>query len=212
LNCSGSFESIYSYDSLYVFKYLGRHEESTEEPSEQTTALPVIILEDFSGDYPGLVRSGIKGIYMSGWGKDRDSVTRGGSIRLHVDWVTEKEQEFGSYVMYVRFDTDFEKGPLYSPSYGKIYRKVAEKFRGERYRFRIDKLPFEGIYPPDRWPVNKILREYIDVPVPKDIAPGKYRISIRLNQAPHVDNLRMKDLLRDDDFYDGPDLMTVTVE
>ena len=48
--------------------------------------------------------------------------------------------------------------------------------------------------------------------IPKDIAPGTYTISIRLDIPPHVSNLRLKDFLSDQDFYDGPDLMTITIE
>ena len=202
-SCNGSFASIYSHDSVHLFKYMGIQEESSED---------LFAREDFTGDYTELTRSGVDGIYLSGWGRGRVKAARGDTIKLYVEWVARTEKEFGSYIMYVRFDTDFKKGPLYSPRYGKIYRKIVEITRGERYRFRIDKLPFEGIYPPDKWPTGKILREYFDVPIPKDIAPGTYTISIKLDKPPHVSNMRMKDLLSDDDFYDGPDLMTVTIE
>ena len=114
--------------------------------------------------------------------------------------------------MYVRFDTDFEKGPLYNPRCGKIYRKIVEKTRGERYRFRIDRLPRKGIYPPDKWEPGKVIKDIFEVEIPKDIAPGTYTISIRLDIPPHVSNLRLKDFLSDQDFYDGPDLMTITIE
>jgi hypothetical protein len=33
-----------------------------------------------------------------------------------------------------------------------------------------------------------------------------------MDNAPHYSNLVMRDLLRDDDLYDGPDLMTVEIE
>jgi hypothetical protein len=210
--CKENFELVYSYDSVLLFRYLGGEKESSGSFFDEATGLPVTVREDFTGEYDDLTQSGVEGLYLREWGKDRDSVKRGETIRLYVDWVAKTEKEFGSYLMYVRFDTDFEKGPLYNPRCGKIYRKIVEKARGERYRFRIDKLPFEGIYPPDKWMPGKVMREYFDVPVPKDIAPGTYTISIRLDMPPHVSNLRLKDLFSDDDFYDGPDLMQVIIE
>jgi len=211
-SCSESFESIYSHDSIHLFKYLGREESGAESCLIQDEELPAFIKGDFTGSYLELTESGVDGIYFSAWDKARDKVARGDKIGLTVDWVTDREKEFASYVMYVRFDTDFKKGSLYNPRYGKIYRKTIERIQGERYRFRIDKLPFEGIYPPDKWTPGKILSESFDVPIPTDITPGQYTISIRLHKSPHVSNLWLKDLLTDDDFYDGPDLMTVTIE
>ena len=212
LNCPESFESVYSNDSVHMFRYLGRPDDTSEDFFKQTATLPAFIKGDFSGDYADLVESGVDNIFFSGWGKKNDSIARGDTLELYVEWVAESEKEFGSYVMYIRFDTDFEKGSLFNPGYGKIYRKTVERIKGERYRFRIDKLPFEGIYPPDKWPTGKVLIEHFRVPIPKNIDAGTYTISIKLDRAPHVSNLRMKDLLRDDDFYDGPDLMKVTIE
>ena len=91
-------------------------------------------------------------------------------------------------------------------------RSFLERIRGETYRYRYDALPFEGIYPPDKWIPRQVLRDHIKVPVPGYISKGVYTISVKMDNAPHYSNLRMRDLLRDDDLYDGPDLMEIRVD
>ena len=206
------FELIYSSESLYLFEYKDSTDSIAAEMDGKDGERPRFVLEEFTGDYGLLKESGTDGIYIRSWGKAAERISRGDTLRIHVDWVTDKKLEPGTYLIYVRFDTDFEKGPLYSARYGKIYRKIVEKINGETYRFRDDILPFEGIYPPDKWNPGEVLRDYIDVPIPGHISDGVYTISIKMDNAPHYSNLRMKDLLRDDDFYDGPDLMEIAIE
>jgi len=129
-----------------------------------------------------------------------------------VDWLTSEPQPLASYRTYIRFDTDFPKGTLYHESYGKLYRKIIENFKGERFRFRTDRIPFQGVYPPEKWSPGQVFREYFSVAVPEDVVPGIYTISVRIHHPPHVSNLRIRDLLRNDDFYDGPDLMKVYIK
>lgn len=210
--CGDLFERIYSRESLYLFEF-------AEIPALDAAAATVVPEErrrfaigDFTGDYDTLTHSGTEGIYIAGWEKEDVRVSRGDTLRIRVDWVAGAPVEPGTYVIYVRFDTDYDKGPLYGDAWGKVYRKVIEELRGERYRFRIDALPFGGVYPPDLWARGELLRQHIDVPVPRDISEGRYTVSVKLHDAPHYSNLRMSDLLRNEDFYDGPDLMRVKID
>jgi hypothetical protein len=212
LQCGELFDLIYSNESLYLFEYSGQTVADATGTVETAKEKPSFVLEEFRGDYGQLTDSGTEGIYIRSCGQERDRIARGDTLRIYVDWVTSGIEKPGSYVIYVRFDTGFEKGPLYSTRYGKIYRKILEKIRGETFRFRSNVLPFEGIYPPDKWAPGMVIRQYIDVPIPKYIAGGVYTISIKMDNAPHYSNLVMRDLLRDDDLYDGPDLMTVEIE
>ncbi len=210
--CGESFNLLFSSESLYLFEYTGSRDTDAENTTGTTGEQPHFVLEKFSGDYGQLTESGTEGIFIRSWGQESYRIARGDTLRIYVDWVTSGIDEPGSYIIYVRFDTGFEKGPLYSDRYGKIYRKTIEKIKGETYRFRNDFLPFEGIYPPDTWTPGSVSRQYIDVSIPGHIARGVYTISIKMDNAPHYSNLVMRDLLRDDDFYDGPDLMTVEIE
>jgi hypothetical protein len=210
--CSEFFDLIYSEESLYLFEYTGTADTDSSEMIDSGREQPSYFLEEFTGDFERLTKSGTDGIYMRSWGTETGGISRGDTLRIFVDWVSSKRMEPGTYDIYVRFDTGFEKGPLYSFHYGKIYRKMLEKIRGETYRFRINVLPFRGIYPPDTWVPGSVMRQYIDVPIPGYIAEGLYTISVKMDNAPHYSNLSMKDLLRDDDFYDGPDLMEIIIE
>ena len=210
--CGEDFDLLYSSESLSLFEYTGSTVNDTGGTLEAAGVQPQFVLGEFRGDYGQLTESGTEGIFIRNWGQESDRIARGDTLRIYVDWVTSGIDEPGSYIIYVRFDTGFEKGPLYSAGYGKIYRKIIEKISGETYRFRDNVLPFEGIYPPDTWTPGSVLRQYIDVSIPEYIARGVYTISIKMDNAPHYSNLVMRDLLRDDDLYDGPDLMTVEIE
>ena len=210
--CEGYFQTIYSSESVYLFEYNGETAGASTDTIDVDRYSAHIFREEFSGDYGSLTESGTEGIYIRSWGKEADRVSRGDTLRIYVDWVARESMERGTYIIYVRFDTDYEKGSLHNARYEKVYRKIVERIRGETYRFREDFLPFEGIYPPDRWRPGRVLRDYIDIVIPRYIADGIYTISVKMDNAPHYSNLRMKDLLRDDDLYDGPDLMQVEIE
>ena len=210
--CGGMFRLLYSRDSIHLFEYTGSADSAALFDEVESRASPPFALGEYTGDTGRLLDSGTDGIYIENWGTDTDRISRGDTLRMHVDWVAERRLDPGTYIVYVRFDTDFDKGALYKTAYGKIYRKIVEEMRGERYRFRFDLLPFEGIYPPDRWEPGIVLRDHFNVVVPAYIAEGVYTISVKMDNAPHYSNLLMKDLLRDDDLYDGPDLMEIVIE
>lgn len=213
--CEASFESLYSAESLYLFAYTGAPDDVGAVDAEETgegPERPPFQVSEFVGDFGQLTESGTDGIYIENYGQDAEKVSRGDTLGIFIDWVASERMEPGTYIVYVRFDAEFEKGALYRSRYGKIYRKALERIRGETYRCRYDALPFEGIYPPDKWIPRQVLRDHIRVPVPGYISKGVYTISVKMDNAPHYSNLRMKDLLRDDDFYDGPDLMEIRIE
>ena len=138
-------------------------------------------------------------------------VERGGRFELEIDWVRGGECDYLAYVAFVRFDTGFDRGRFYSPGYGKIYRKILEKRKGRRFRFRVDHLPFNGIVTPEKWPVMRVIRDSVPVAVPRDIAPGQYVISVRMSESAHYPNYSFRDLLRDDDSFDGPDVARIVI-
>ncbi len=210
--CGDRFEMIFSHNKAFLFRYLGSRRVPSEEEEIFPSKAGILRVGRFRGDYRDLTESGIEGVYMKGWGKEAQKVNRGDSLSIYVDWVTGEIKGVGSYRVYLRFDTGFGKGPLYSYYYGKIYRKILEKIKGERYRFRHEKIPFAGVYPPDRWEPGMIYRDYYISLIPKDIAPGKYTISVKMHHAPHVPNYDLRDFITDSDIYDGPDIMNILIE
>jgi hypothetical protein len=105
--------------------------------------------------------------------------------------------------VYVRFDREFGKGIFYRPYYGKLYRKLLERKLGRLFRFREDHIPVSGMFPPNRWPLRKIVVDRFPVNVPKTLAPGIYDVKVKLSAEPVLPSLWLRDLFVDDDYYSG---------
>ncbi len=86
---------------------------------------------------------------------------------------------------------------------GKPARKLVERLRGVRYRFRADHLPVSGSYGVDLWGPDQLVRDSFPVVVPGDMAEGTYRIRIKMLAEPHYPNYRLSDYFFDDDYYSG---------
>ena len=160
----------------------------------------------------GMTPSGLDGILVESIEIPDDPVARGESFDAVVTWVALRDVGFGSYQAHIRFDTGFGRGPLYRPAWGKPYRKLLERLRMERYRFRRDFQPLGGIYPPDTWTPLSLMSDTVRVGVPADIAPGRYAVSVRLERRTHYPNYRLSDMLRDDDSFSGETLSWIVVK
>jgi hypothetical protein len=206
------FDNLYEDGSVALYRVaegVGRG----EVPAEGGDPLAEYIGEKVSFvDLSGLAHSGTDGIYIKSVRPDMHSVERGGRLTLDIEWVSDRELDYRSYMAHIRFDTDFEKGRLFHEYYGKIYRKILEKARGHRFRFRAGHLPFSGIFTPDQWPTMRIIKDKVVITVPEDIAPGEYIISLKLLKNTHYPNYSLKDLLMDEDSFDGPDMAKVIIK
>jgi hypothetical protein len=78
-----------------------------------------------------------------------------------------------------------------------------ERVRGERYRFRADHLPVGGAYGVDRWSPHEVVLDAFRIVVPRDVATGDYTVKLAISRQPHYPNLRLRDLVSDDDLLDG---------
>ncbi|UCF05088.1 MAG: hypothetical protein JSV33_14385 [bacterium] len=210
MNEPGSFRLLYHHDGLYLFGFTG------VQPTDHLAAAPLVdsavgrmISPDEALRLPG---SGEPGIRIAGVHVSNGHVRRGDTLGISIDWVALQHCEPKSYTTYLRFDTDFEKGRWYRASYAKPYRKLVEFLRGQRFRFRTEHLPLEGIYPPDRWPPRTVIRDHVTVRVPRDIAPGRYSISVKLTTKTHTPNYTINDLFSDADMYSGAVMGTVLIE
>jgi hypothetical protein len=133
-----------------------------------------------------------------------DSVSRGEEMGIRWCW---KRADSGGldrdYGIYVRFDQEYDKGPLWREAYSKPYRKILERSRKVRYRFRAD-IPIARHAPLLLLPrAGVVFADSIDVPVPTDVAPGRYEVKITVNPELVHPNLHIRDFLSDRDVYDG---------
>jgi hypothetical protein len=193
-----------------LFRFLGKPPFDVPEaaPSPQSYIGPQIAPEEISE----LAESGEPGIYIKNIHLSRQEVRKGDTLNISIDWVAGSECAPKSYITYIRFDTEFEKGPLYNESYGKVYRKIIERLGGRRFRFRVDHHPLGGIYPPDKWPPLVVIRDDVTVGIPEDIARGVYSISVKLARKTHYTNYTAGDLLTNNDIYSGTVMGKVKIE
>jgi hypothetical protein len=155
--------------------------------------------------------SGTPGVLIARVAPGRADAAPGDTVAIEITWIATRRCPFSSYIAYLRFDTPFPKGPLYSPAYGKPYRKAVELFTGRRYRFRTDFQPLGGLFPPDAWPPMREVRERAVVTIPRAIARGTYAISLKLTEKPQYPNYMLTDILTDRDFYSGAAVGSIVI-
>ena len=130
-------------------------------------------------------------------------VARGDTLSGVADWRALSALPGGSYMVSLRFEQPMPGGFTPPSLIAKPARKVLEKIRRERYRFRDDHLPTAGAYGVDLWRPSEVVRDSFQFTVPADAAPGYYRAEIRMNRSPHYPNLRLSDYFSDRDYYSG---------
>ena len=58
----------------------------------------------------------------------------------------------------------------------------------------------------------QIVKDSMVIKIPEDISAGTYIISVKMTASTHYPNYSFRDLLNDDDSYDGPDMSSIVVE
>ena len=128
---------------------------------------------------------------------------RGDTLTGFADWRSLRPLPGGAYMVSLRFETAMPGGFSPPAMVAKPARKLLEKLRRERYRFRTDHLPASGAYGVDLWRPDQVVRDSFRMEVPRDAAPGYYRVEIRMNRSPHYPNLRLADYFFERDYYSG---------
>ncbi len=204
------FEKVYDKGGVYIFRYI--HTDEAAGPGPAGLPVPFVLEREPALENP--VNEIFDGAYMLlGAEIDRKRVRPGERVSLESYWIRLGEEAPPRYYrVFVRFDTDFPKNRLYRRWYGKIYRKLVERAKGERYRFRSEHNPVSGIYPPDTWKRGEVVVDRAEIAVPGDAAPGIYDIRIKLLEMPFNPNYKLSDFLRDDDIYSGVKVGTLEIE
>ncbi|MCU0639581.1 MAG: hypothetical protein MUF59_06910 [Candidatus Krumholzibacteria bacterium] len=205
----GVFNKVFEADEAVLFRY---DREMAHAFSLAAHPRPFFGNELSPEELAGARESGEKGIVISRLETRNSVVKRGETFEAVIHWALNEPVYFGSYMAHVRFDTDFPRTAFYWQWYGKIYRKILEKIKGTRYRFRADNQPLGGILPPDTWPLATDVADSVVIKIPHDAAPGLYTISVRMSQTTQYPNYRAKDILTDDDFFSGTNVGRLIIE
>jgi hypothetical protein len=128
-------------------------------------------------------------------------VAPGDTLRGVAEWRAFEPLPRGSYRVAVRLDRALPEGFDPPPFIRKPYRKLLERWRGERYRIRTNHLPADGAYGVDRWRREEVVRDSFKIVIPADAAPGEWALGLRMVRQPHFPNFRVRDYLYDDDLF-----------
>ena len=137
--------------------------------------------------------------------------SRGDSLTGVAEWRALRPLPPGSYAVAVRFDRPLPGGFEPPGLLAKPARKLLEKLNHERYRFRRDYLPVEGAYGVDLWRPDQVVRDTFGMRIPGDVAPGWYRVQIRMVRQPIYPMLRLSDYFFDHDYFSGVETGTLEV-
>ncbi len=193
-----AFERVYDRADFTVYRL---HRPELEALRGGATALP-FVRPPAPGDRAIRLGAGLPDLVALEW--PRSTAARGDTLAGVLEWHAPRALPAGSYEVAVRFDRRLPAGvPAAPAAVSKPWRKLVEKLRHERYRFRADHLPTDGAYGVDRWGTDEVVRDSFRVVVPGDVAPGEYAVKVTMTHEPHYPNLRLRDLTSDDDVLDG---------
>ncbi|MBI5171090.1 MAG: hypothetical protein HZA61_16510 [Candidatus Eisenbacteria bacterium] len=139
-------------------------------------------------------------------------VRAGDSVTVTLDWRAPRALPAGSYLVAVRVDRDMPADFSAPEWIEKPARKLYEISHGRLYRFRRDHLPVNGAYGPDLWRPGEVVRESAVLNLPRDLAPGEWRVEVRMLRQPHYPNYRLSDIFFHRDYYSGVKVSTLRVE
>lgn len=206
----GIFRSVYHETNLQIYEYRRPADVAGLETGR------VLEVPYLTADAPKL-RNVVNAIYedqfmLLGAVADRDTVSRGDTLGIKCYWKNLKETVPPKYYkVFVRFDTEYEKGALYRPYWSKIYRRAKQLVAHERFRFRADHNPVNGVYPPNDWRPGETVVDEFEVMIPSDVAAGSYEVKVTLLEMPYGPNLYWSDLFMDNDIYDGVKVGSIVV-
>lgn len=139
-------------------------------------------------------------------------IPAGGQVSADLFWSRLPKTPPGTYVVAVRFDREHLDLPFGGRPFPKITRKIVEKIKRERFRFRQDHMVRGGLFPPDAWSEGEIVEDNARIAVPTDIAPGRYRVQAKMLRVSNQENHWLHDYFFDDDNYTGVEIGEVTIQ
>lgn len=144
-----------------------------------------------------------EGVRLVQFAPERHVASPGDTIRVRLAWCTSERRRAGQYDAFLRFERALPAGTRLPGVVAKPGRKLLERARGERYRFRHDHNPTGGALGVDLWEPGRVVPDSVDVVVPLDVAPGDWQIQLKLARQPHYPNYQLLDYFSDHDYYSG---------
>ncbi len=139
-------------------------------------------------------------------------LARGHRARLVVRWSrTGRVGDELPLWVHIRADRPVPPRWFVQPGWSKLGRRALERQEGALYRFRTDALPLHGLRSLASLPRGSAAGDTLVFEVPAAAGPGRYALKLALMPEPFVENLHLRDLLRDDDLYDGALIDSVEV-
>jgi len=204
------FKLLYRHDHAAIFEVSERIHEGVE--NGRSSGNEFAGREVKQAELSDFTPSELRGIYIKSVKPLSNNIRRGQTLKLRIEWVAARKFDYGSYISHIRFDTDYERDFLYSQWYSKIYRKILEGIRGYKFRFRYSGVPTNGMFTPEKWPPMQVVTEALNIKIPGYITPGEYTISVKMAKQTAYPNYSLRDLINDDDRFDGPDFGRITIE
>ena len=206
------FKLLYRHNNAAIFKITNKVQTGILTATSDLHHNKLIGKKVTSNEFSKFTASETPGIFIKSIHTNKQIINRGEKLKLDIEWVAREKCDYKSYLSYIRFDTNFNKGILFNKRYGKIYRKILEKTKKHRFRFRYGHLPLNGIFTPDKWPPMHIIKDSMIINIPEDIASGEYTISVKMSERPQYPNYSLKDILSDNDYFNGPDMGKIIIE
>jgi len=200
------FETIPLSDGLTAFRW--KHDERLST-LPRPVPRPVVAMLPTHAQRMG-VRSGeavLEGVVIHG----ARILPAGGELVLDLYWSRDRDLPPGTYVVTIRFDRKDLALPFDGRPFPKVTRKLVERWKGVRYRFRADHMIHGGLFAPDAWKLGDIVEDDVRIAVPSDIAPGRYRVQARMLRVANQPNHEWRDYFYDDDTYTGVEIGEVTI-
>jgi hypothetical protein len=202
------FEKTFSQGDLHVFRVMNLEK---AEFREGITAQNYIVAERDSNRRPVANFSGL--FSLETVRVFPASAQPGDTVSINLLWkcLSSLPPE-DVYGLFVRMDTNFPKGMLFTRRFEKPYRKFLEQKFGKKFRYRVDVDP-ESCEPPlHLWKRGEIVRQTVRFTIPEDLFPGRYGVKVNLKRVAASINFHVSDYLRDEDYYSGVEVGSLVVE
>jgi hypothetical protein len=195
----GLFEKVFSQGDLHVFRVMNLEK---AEFREDWTAQNYVLTEPDSigrplANFSGLFSLDAVRVFPA-------SVQPADTVSIDLLWrcLSPLPSE-DVYRLFVRMDTDFPKGKLFTRRFEKPYRKFLEKKLGEGFRYTVNVDP-ESCEPPlHLWKKGEHVRQTVRFAIPGGLFPGRYHVKVILKRITASINFQLSDYLRDEDYYSG---------
>ncbi len=140
-------------------------------------------------------------------------VARGERLWIALEWV--RHGDVGTdlpLIAHVRASTAVPRRWFFHPAWSKPARLLSQRIDHRLYRFRVGRPPLAWERNPARLPLREPAPDRLLVIIPPTAAPGEYVVTLSLAEETLLPNVTLRDLLRDDDSFEGPVVGRITVQ